>query len=198
MRNALTRRSFLQMTAIGAGGIVLLSQCKNLNYVSPWVFFTDEEASLVEAISEQIIPSDEWPGAKDAGVARFIDKQLAGPYIRFQEKYAKGLASMKASTLLIHNVSFEKLSWEEQTILLKNMESGKLAEICNDPSGSVGAEKIWESGDDKQFFNLIRDHTMQGFYGSPRHGGNKNYISYKMVGLDYPLIIGQNRYQNQL
>jgi len=194
MKNALTRRSFLQLTAIGAGGIVLLSQCGNLNYISPWVFLTAEEASLVEAICEQIIPSDDWPGAKDAGVARFIDKQLTGPYIRFQEGYAKGLASVKASSLLIHKVSFEQLSWEEQTIFLKNMESGKLAAICNDLSGSISAEKIWENGADRQFFNLIRDHSMQGFYGSPRHGGNKNYISYKMVGLDYPLIIGQNRY----
>ena len=35
---------------------------------------------------------------------------------------------------------------------------------------------------------------MQGFYGSPRHGGNKDYASYRMLGLDYPNIIGQNRY----
>ena len=41
---------------------------------------------------------------------------------------------------------------------------------------------------------MIRDHTMQGFYGSPRHGGNKGYASYKMLGLEYPRVIGQNRY----
>jgi gluconate 2-dehydrogenase gamma chain len=34
---------------------------------------------------------------------------------------------------------------------------------------------------------------MQGYYGSPRHGGNKNFISYKMIGLDEPQIIGENR-----
>ena len=54
--------------------------------------------------------------------------------------------------------------------------------------------KIWEKGFDMQFFELIMDHSLQGFYGSPRHGGNKNYISYKMINLDYPVIIGQNRY----
>jgi len=37
---------------------------------------------------------------------------------------------------------------------------------------------------------------MQGFYGSPRHGGNKNNVSYKMMRLDYPVIIGQNRYKS--
>ncbi len=49
-------------------------------------FFTDEEAKLLEAIVDQIVPVDNWPGAKDAGVAVFIDKQLTGPYICFQEK----------------------------------------------------------------------------------------------------------------
>jgi gluconate 2-dehydrogenase gamma chain len=56
--------------------------------------------------------------------------------------------------------------------------------------------KLWEKGLDRQFFRLIHDHAMQGFYGSPRHGGNKNNVSYKMMRLDYPVIIGQNRYNN--
>ena len=36
---------------------------------------------------------------------------------------------------------------------------------------------------------------MQGFYGSPRHGGNRNYASYRMLGLEYPPVLGQNRYR---
>jgi gluconate 2-dehydrogenase gamma chain len=39
---------------------------------------------------------------------------------------------------------------------------------------------------------------MQGYYGSPIHGGNKDYMSFDMLGLDYPLNIGQNRYQKPL
>jgi gluconate 2-dehydrogenase gamma chain len=38
---------------------------------------------------------------------------------------------------------------------------------------------------------------MQGFYGSPRHGGNRNYVSYKMLGLEYPVVMGQNRYSKE-
>jgi gluconate 2-dehydrogenase gamma chain len=41
---------------------------------------------------------------------------------------------------------------------------------------------------------LAVDRTMQGFYGAPRHGGNKDYASFKMMKLDYPLLVGQNRY----
>ncbi len=52
-----------------------------------------------------------------------------------------------------------------------------------------------EKGLGRQFFGLIRSHSLQGFYGSPRHGGNKNNVSYKILKLDYPVIIRQNRYK---
>ena len=47
----------------------------------PWLFFTPEEAAVVEAIADRIIPADELgPGGKEAGCAVFIDRQLVGPY----------------------------------------------------------------------------------------------------------------------
>ena len=33
------------------------------------------------------------------------------------------------------------------------------------------------------FFQMVVDHTMQGFYGSPEHGGNKDEASWKMLGI---------------
>jgi gluconate 2-dehydrogenase gamma chain len=65
--------------------------------------------------------------------------------------------------------------------MLKNMEAGKM-------DGGV-----WKNGFAENFFQLLLAHSMQGYYGSPRHGGNKNFISYKMIGLDEPQIIGENR-----
>jgi gluconate 2-dehydrogenase gamma chain len=53
----------------------------------------------------------------------------------------------------------------------------------------------WQTKSSAEFFRLVRNHTLQGFYGSPRHGGNRNYASYKMLRLDYPPIVGQNRYR---
>lgn len=57
-------------------------------------------------------------------------------------------------------------------------------------------ETEWSQGKPSDFFNLIRSHTMQGFYGSPIHGGNKDYMSFEMLKIDYPLVIGQNRYRS--
>jgi gluconate 2-dehydrogenase gamma chain len=57
-------------------------------------------------------------------------------------------------------------------------------------------EKEWPQGKASDFFNLVLSHTMQGFYGSPIHGGNKDYMSFEMLRIDYPLVIGQNRYRS--
>lgn len=150
---------------------------------SRWRYLTNEEGNLLDALVEQIIPTDESIGGKDAGVTNFIDKQLMGPYSRYKETYRKGLSLIQKTCQTQFQTQFEELAWEEQTKFLESMEAGKLD------------DKNWEKGFDAEFFNLIRDHSMQGFYGSPRHGGNKNNASYKMIQLDYPIIIGQNRYK---
>ena len=175
-----SRRRFVQLATFGTGSIWLLSRCSNP--ISAWRFFTNAEAQLMDVLADQIIPPDEWPGGRESGVTNFIDKHLVGPFIRFQEKYRKGLAAIQESCKSLYQKKFEELSWEEQTAFLEKMEAGKM-------TGST-----WTRGFDREFFALFRDHSMQAYYGSPRHGGNKNNMSYKMLKLDYPLIIGQNRY----
>ena len=76
---------------------------------------------------------------------------------------------------------FLTLSWPQQTEVLRALEAGNAA----------GA--IWQQTSSSSFFRLLRNHSMQGFYGSPRHGGNRGYASYRMLGLDYPQIIGRQR-----
>ena len=178
----LSRRCFIALSVLGTGGVCLLSRCANPP-LSRWRFLTESESVLLDALVEQIIPTDEWPGGRDAGITNFIDKQLVGPYTRFQETYRKGLLAIKETCQTKFQKRFEDLPWDDQTQFLKTMESGKME------------GKNWEKGFDKLFFGLLRNHSMQGFYGSPRHGGNKNNVSYKMLKLDYPVIIGQNRYK---
>jgi gluconate 2-dehydrogenase gamma chain len=174
------RRHFIHLAMLGTGSISLLSRC--MRSTSQWRFFTDSEAQLMDALADQIIPADEWPGGRESGVTNFIDKQLVGPYVRFQSKYRKGIAAIQETCETRYRKKFEDLARGEQTVFLETMEAGKMK------------ESVWEGGFDKEFFSMIRDHSMQAYYGSPRHGGNKNNMSYKMLKLDYPLIIGQNRY----
>lgn len=179
----ISRRYFISLSLTGIGGMLLLSLPLNKFTKSHWRYLTNDESVLLDALVEQIIPTDETIGGKDAGITNFIDKQLNGPYSRYQETYRKGLMLVQKTCKKRFQKKFEELTWDEQTKVLKLMSTGKL----NDEN--------WENGFDAEFFELFRDHSMQGFYGSPRHGGNKNNVSYKMLKLDYPVIISQNRYK---
>jgi gluconate 2-dehydrogenase gamma chain len=175
-----TRREFMKIAGASAGSAILVSACaQNLGR---WRFFTEAEAVVVEAISEQIIPADEDAGAKEANVINFIDKQLAGVFAKHQEIYRLGITGVQQTSRLMFGSSFETLAWEQQTEVLKAMEAGE------------AQGEIWQTESAQRFFGLIRDHTMQGFYGSPRHGGNRRFVSFKMLDLDHPRIVGQNRY----
>ena len=59
-------------------------------------FFTPEEAVEVEAIASRIIPSDETPGAKEAGVVYFIDRALVTFAADAQKVYREGLPGVQA------------------------------------------------------------------------------------------------------
>ncbi len=177
------RRRFLKDMGTVAAGTSVLSGCRNAPRT--WRFLTDDEARTVLAISEQIIPSDQDPGAMYAGCTNFIDKQLVGPYRRFQSAYRAGIAGVQETSFVMFGNRFESLAWDNQTAVLKALEAGK----------SPGA--TWEKRSPAEFFEMIRDHVMQGYYGSPRHGGNRDFVSYRMIGLDFPQIIGQNRYRGK-
>jgi hypothetical protein len=47
------------------------------NPQQPWEFFTAQQARLFDAVSAQIVPSDDTPGAREAHVVRFADHALA-------------------------------------------------------------------------------------------------------------------------
>ena len=176
------RRNFLKKFCLSCSSVLILPACTR--QISLWRFFTEEEASLVRQLAEQIIPADQDPGATDAHVINYIDKQLVGPLRRFQDEYRNGLPALERSCQQLHQSSFKDLAWDQQTAFMTRMEAGEL------PS------ERWSKDDQRSFFRLILDHSMQGFYGSPRHGGNRNYVSYKMMKIDYPHVIGQNRYRD--
>ena len=136
-------------------------------------FFTPEETRLVEAVSEQIIPADKDPGAKDARVVAFIDRQLLGPYAQHRAAYRAGLRALQETCRRQFGKSFEALAWDDQTKVLTALETGR------------APKEIWKSPSGAEFFNLILEHTKQGFYGSPQDGGNYNYVSFRMLGLDH-------------
>jgi gluconate 2-dehydrogenase gamma chain len=180
MKKRLPRRDFLKGVA-AAGCVSFFPACGKPP--GRWRVLDEAEAATVSAICEQIIPTDQDPGAVSAGVPVFIDRQLSGPYKRHVLRYRSGLAGVQETSQAMFGARFEALNWDNQTAVLRTLESGKA-------QGST-----WKTQSSSAFFQLVRDHTMQGYYGSPRHGGNRDYLSYRMLGIDYPQVLGQNRYK---
>ncbi|MFH0756997.1 MAG: gluconate 2-dehydrogenase subunit 3 family protein [Bacteroidota bacterium] len=178
---ALDRRTFLKTGVAGFGSLMLMPSC--LKQVSPYRFFTLEEANCIISMCEQIIPADEHGGgATEAGVINYIDRQLVAVFTYDQLIYQQGISALQQSCLDLHGKRFEALDPGIQMEVLEKLEHSQLPEA------------YWEGAGQGAFFGRVVSHTMQGFYGSPRHGGNRNYMSYQMMGLDFPLVVGRNHY----
>lgn len=161
------------MKSIAAGGTVALTSWPALavrkveNSLAPGCrVFTVSQAALVAAIVEQIVPADEYPGAKEAGVVEFIDGILAGPFGKFyKERYERGLRTVDELTQARFASNFASLTSDQQVSILKALES-------DNGINSTGRE----------FFGLIVQHTFEGYYGDPEHGGNRGGASWRMIG----------------
>ncbi|MDR1335605.1 MAG: gluconate 2-dehydrogenase subunit 3 family protein [Tannerella sp.] len=174
------RRRFIKAVGLLYGGLLIAPACTP-SAGSRYRAFTDGEAACLIALCEQLIPADEYPGATDAGVIHFIDRQSKLRFPNERTLFKRGVASLQAWCRAERGQLFEDLDAPAQTAIMQAMEKD---EIKSD---------LWEVSP-REFFNRLLARAMQGFYGSPRHGGNRDYVSFKMLKLDYPQLIGQNRY----
>jgi hypothetical protein len=126
-----------------------------------FAFFTPQQAVEVEAMASQIIPTDATPGAREARVINFIDRALTTFEKDRQSDYTKGLAELAAQTAktVPGATRFSALSADQQIQVLTAMER-------------------------TPFFNLVRTHTITGFFAAPIHGGNANKVGWKLVSYD--------------
>lgn len=178
VRNKLTRRRFLQAATASAAGTAL--GCSRTQ--SPRKFFDELERRALEALCAQIVPADRDPGAREAGVVSFIERQLFGPYRRYREPYRQGLGALDRLSRALYGETFAALAPAQQEHTLVALDRGEYP------------EEIWEKRESKRFFDLVVRHTMQGFYGDPRHGGNRGGVSWKMLGVPYPPVRGRSRF----
>jgi gluconate 2-dehydrogenase gamma chain len=184
INQSFSRREFVRILTGGTAAVLISFNTSCKNKISQWRYLKEEEIGLLDAIVEQIIPTDDFPGGRWANVSNFIDKQLDTYYSRRQLEYREGLAAFERTAIQMKGKKFEELPFGEQTAMLEKMETGEF-------SGDY-----WKDHSPAAFFDMVRQHSLQGFYGSPVHGGNRGFISYRMLALDYPKVIGQNRYND--
>jgi gluconate 2-dehydrogenase gamma chain len=179
------RRQFLTLSAASMGGVLVFSLERRPALLSaqekrvriPLRFFDESEARIVAAAVARIFPSDDsGPGAREAGVTIYIDRQLAGPYGRDRFRYTQG--------------PFEDAPWE-----LGYQGKATPREIYRDGLNSLkGFVRLYPEHQDKMlqqiesslFFSLLRQHTIEGMFSDPVHGGNVDMIGWQLIGFPGP------------
>jgi gluconate 2-dehydrogenase gamma chain len=124
-------------------------------------FLSAAEAADIEAVASQIIPTDDSPGAREAGVVYFIDRALATFFSQLAADYRSELAAFQDACRERHPsaVSFASLTSAQQVEYLNEV-------------------------DQTPFFNTTRLLTLLGMFSLPSYGGNRDGVGWKLLGFE--------------
>lgn len=156
-REALRKTALLMGAAVSAGAFAGIMQgCKatpELTYTPS--FFTEDQARVMSALAETIIPKTDTPGAIEAGVPGFIDKILKDCYKKEdQDRFITGLAEFDAACAKTHSDSFINLDAEKQLEFAKAQNEAAINVTKEDPSAP------------RPFFLMAKELTLLGFFTS--------------------------------
>ena len=170
----LSRRSLLQALAAALGGAALpagwvdsvlaehrahaLAPAAGTATLS---FLSATDAADIEAVTAQLVPTDDTPGAREAGVVHFIDRALATFLARLAGDYRAQLAAFQSAcrTRYPEAASFAALSPEQQVDCLTASEQ-------------------------TPFFETTRVLTLLGMFSLPAYGGNRDGVGWRLLGFE--------------
>lgn len=167
---SMRRRHFLTLPASGA----LLGQVQ-----VPLRFFTSAEALIVSAACSRIFPTDSTgPGANEAGVTIYIDRQLAGPYGRDRYRYTQGPFEAGTPEQGYQGAANPRQIYRESLAQLKDLPGLPPAE----------QDERLRAIEKTPFFLMLRQHTLEGMFCDPMHGGNRDLTGWRLIGFPGPYM----------
>jgi gluconate 2-dehydrogenase gamma chain len=144
----------------------------------PYTHLSPAEGRTLEAIVARLIPSDaSGPGALEAGAVRYIDLGLGGALAASRDAYAAGLAALDRYAERARGRGFADLDSDQQDSILASLEQN--APLAPGDSTAFPANA-------STFLDLVLQHTLEGTFGDPHYGGNRDFIGWAMLG--YPGI----------
>ena len=171
--------------------------------VDAYLTLTAVEAAFLSAAYDTFIPADALsPSGTDCGLVVYMDRQLAGAWgggarlyrsgpflagkpehgyqlsLTPREYFAAGIKAANAWSRKTFGKEFDRLSAADRDAALKAMESGTA---------------VFTDFEAKPFFAALYQSAMEGFFADPVYGGNRNKVSWRMVG--YPGLAGELRQQ---
>jgi gluconate 2-dehydrogenase gamma chain len=167
------------------------TQAQGHRYV-PTYFHPNEWEFVWAAVSRLIPTEDAGPGAIEAGVPEFIDRQMELPYghgayfylkgpfhpespaalgyqLRYtpREIYRLGIEDANAVARQTHGAEFARLSPALQESFLESMERGQL-EFQRVPAAAL--------------FTQLLENTREGYFCDPIYGGNRDMVAWRWIG----------------
>ncbi len=177
------RREFLEISVSAVGGALIYSLDRRPTLLGaqtlrvPLRFFTASEAKIVAAAAARIFPSDDaGPGANEAGVVIYIDRQLAGPYGRDRWRY----------TQEPFEAGLPELGYQGRETPRQIYRAG-LAKLAGfDALDAAAQDAALRAIELTPFFALLRTHTIEGMFCDPMHGGNAGMVGWQLIGFPGP------------
>ena len=138
--NQITRRDALQRIAYVLGGTLAASTVAGAMAENAFAWTTEgvrdqgsgasaprtltaEQMALVTALVEHIIPRTDTPGARDAGVQKFVDDLLTDHYkAPERNRFLAGLQGVDVRALRAHKKKFTSLTHGQQVAILTAMD----------------------------------------------------------------------------
>lgn len=127
-----------------------------------------ERERTIAAIVDTLVPEDEHgPGGISAGADRYIVEALGGAYAPLQGLYAAGLAALDAHAGERFGAPFHELDADLRAQSLAALERGEVPGCQPDAA---------------TFFAIVHHHMLEGMFGDPRHGGNRDFAGWRLIG----------------
>ncbi len=122
-----------------------------------------DQRRILDAFIDRIIPKDELgPGAVECGVGDYIDRCLADYLAAEKPLFLDGLANLDVFALRTQGIAFASLTAEKQDAVLTAIDNNQAPNL-------------------RGFFNRARRLTLEGMFGDPVYGGNKNFAGWDLI-----------------
>ncbi|MEV0384882.1 gluconate 2-dehydrogenase subunit 3 family protein [Nonomuraea sp. NPDC050643] len=131
---------------------------------------TPRQAATLSALVDTVVPADEYPSGTAAGVLDYLGGQFGRDLAGMRAYYAAGLDAVDAEAGQVHGTSFDLLEPARREELLRALEAG-------------GTRTTWPF-DAAVFVSTLVGHVMEGFYADPGNGGNRDAVSWRMIGFE--------------
>lgn len=169
------------------------------------IWLTEPEYATLRAACSQMLPSDQGvAGAEEAGVADYIDGYLGAFSFDPPRIWAGGPTSGRmggdARFGTFHRLSkLDELAWRMRiegsqglperefngpVVGLQERYRAGLAALGDDFCDVDGKEQRRRLRESGEFCDLLWEHCVEGMYGPPEYGGNRDGVGWAAIGRD--------------